>query len=61
MKLALTLIALLTCSHAQAAAPIVQSVDSVGVTVNDLERAVDFYSSVLGFERVSEAEVTGEK
>ena len=61
MKLALTLIALLTCSLAQAATPIVQSVDSVGVTVNDLDRAVDFYSNVLGFERVSEVEVTGEK
>ncbi len=60
MKLALTLIALLTCSLAQAA-PVVQSVDSVGITVNDLDRAVDFYSNVLGFERVSEAEVTGER
>jgi catechol 2,3-dioxygenase-like lactoylglutathione lyase family enzyme len=61
MKLALTLIALLTCSLAQAAPPVVQSVDSVGITVNDLDRAVAFYSNVLGFERLSEAEVTGEK
>jgi catechol 2,3-dioxygenase-like lactoylglutathione lyase family enzyme len=61
MKLALTLITLLACSLAQAATPVVQSVDSVGVTVNDLDRAVDFYSNVLGFERVCEVEVTGEK
>jgi catechol 2,3-dioxygenase-like lactoylglutathione lyase family enzyme len=61
MKLALTLIALLACSLAHAAPAVVTSVDSVGITVNDLDRAVDFYTNVLAFERVSESEVTGEK
>jgi len=37
----------------------VASVDSVGVTVSDLDRAVDFFSKVLTFERVSDVEVAG--
>ena len=56
-----TLLALMiACSFAHAAQPVVTSVDSIGITVNDLDRAVDFYTKVLGFERVSESEVTGE-
>ncbi len=35
------------------------SVDSVGLTVGDLDRAVRFYSDVLGFERGAEWEETG--
>ncbi len=35
------------------------TVDSIGITVSDLDRAVDFYSTVLSFEKVSETEVTG--
>jgi catechol 2,3-dioxygenase-like lactoylglutathione lyase family enzyme len=61
MKLALALIAVFACSLAQAATPLVHSVDSVGITVNDLDRAVAFYTGVLGFERVADSEVTGEK
>ena len=61
MKLALSLIVLLACSLAHAASPVVSSVDSVGITVNDLDRAVAFYTNVLSFERVCESEVTGEK
>jgi catechol 2,3-dioxygenase-like lactoylglutathione lyase family enzyme len=38
----------------------VQAVDSVGITVNDLDRAVDFYTNVLTFEKVGEHEVAGE-
>jgi catechol 2,3-dioxygenase-like lactoylglutathione lyase family enzyme len=37
----------------------VASVDSVGITVSDLDRAVEFFSKVLTFEKVSEAEVAG--
>lgn len=36
-------------------------VDSIGITVSDMKRAVRFYSDVLGFERVSEMEVHGEE
>jgi catechol 2,3-dioxygenase-like lactoylglutathione lyase family enzyme len=35
------------------------AVDSVGMTVADMSRAVDFYTSVLSFEKVSDVEVSG--
>jgi len=37
----------------------VSSVDSIGITVSDLDRAVDFYTRVLTFEKESEREVAG--
>src|SRR3954463_11476158 len=40
-------------------APLVSAVDSIGMTVSDLDRSVDFYSKVLSFEKVSEIEVDG--
>ena len=43
-----------------AAAPLVTSIDSIGVTVDDMDRAVGFYTSVLGFEKVDAHEVAGE-
>ncbi|MDX2130524.1 MAG: VOC family protein [Planctomycetota bacterium] len=48
-------------SHASAAphAP-VTAVESIGITVGDLDRAVDFYTRVLGFEKASEHEFAGE-
>ena len=39
--------------------PLVYSVHTVGMTVSDLDRSVEFYSKVLSFEKVSEVEVTG--
>lgn len=41
--------------------PVVTSVDSVGFTVNDMDRAVDFYTNVLGFEKVAEREIAGDR
>lgn len=38
----------------------VTTVDSIGMTVSDLDRAVDFYSTVLSFEKVSETEYHGD-
>ncbi len=35
-------------------------VESVGMTVSDLDRSVDFYTNVLTFEKVSEFEADGE-
>jgi catechol 2,3-dioxygenase-like lactoylglutathione lyase family enzyme len=40
--------------------PLVKGVDSIGLTVSDLDRSVEFYSSVLNFQKVSETEVDGE-
>ena len=34
--------------------------DSIGLTVSDLDRSVEFYSNVLQFQKVSETEVDGE-
>ena len=40
--------------------PLVNGVDSIGLTVSDLDRSVAFYRDVLHFEKVSETEVDGE-
>src|ERR1700741_4354398 len=39
---------------------LVEGVDTIGITVSDMDRAVDFYSKVLRFEKVSDTEVAGE-
>ncbi len=39
--------------------PLVTGIDSIGMTVSDLDRSVEFYSKVLSFEKVSEFEVDG--
>jgi hypothetical protein len=39
--------------------PLVIAVDSIGMTVSDLDRSVEFYSKVLSFEKVSETEFDG--
>jgi catechol 2,3-dioxygenase-like lactoylglutathione lyase family enzyme len=43
----------------QPARPLAAAVDSVGMTVADLDRAVAFYTKVLDFERISKVEVAG--
>jgi catechol 2,3-dioxygenase-like lactoylglutathione lyase family enzyme len=40
--------------------PMVQSVEAVGMTVSDMDRAIAFYSDVLSFKKVADVEVTGE-
>jgi len=58
------LLALRAALVAQAAtppAPAVLGVDSVGVTVSDVDRATDFYALLLGFEKVADREVAGER
>ena len=47
-------------SLAGAQQPLLDRVDAVNMTVADLDRAVDFYSKVLTFEKVSDTEVAGE-
>jgi catechol 2,3-dioxygenase-like lactoylglutathione lyase family enzyme len=37
----------------------VTAVDSIGMTVENMERAVEFYTRVLSFEQVSDVEVSG--
>lgn len=38
---------------------LVVAVDAVGMTVSDMDRAVEFYGTVLSFEKVSDVEVAG--
>ena len=38
----------------------VAALDSIGLTVSDLDRSVEFYTKVLTFEKVSEREVDGD-
>src|SRR5271157_4762517 len=41
--------------------PLATAVDAVGMTVSDMDRALDFYSRVLSFEKVSDVEVWGDE
>src|SRR5512138_3228821 len=61
MRLPAVLGVLLWCVllSARAAAPQVTAVDSIGIPVSDMERSLDFYTHVLGFERVADREVFG--
>jgi catechol 2,3-dioxygenase-like lactoylglutathione lyase family enzyme len=45
---------------AQQRPALVDGVDAIGITVSDMDRAVDFYSKVLTFKKVSDTEVAGE-
>jgi catechol 2,3-dioxygenase-like lactoylglutathione lyase family enzyme len=40
-------------------AQLVKSVETVGMTVSDMDRSVDFFSKVLSFEKVTDIEVHG--
>src|SRR5438046_533971 len=44
---------------AKTEAPAVAALDSMGLTVSDVDRSVDFFSRVLSFEKVSDREVYG--
>jgi catechol 2,3-dioxygenase-like lactoylglutathione lyase family enzyme len=46
---------------AQSTRSSVEGVETVAITVSDMDRAVDFYSRVLTFEKLSDVEVSGEE
>lgn len=56
---ALVAVLLAAVSPVQAGEPLVSAVESVGMTVSDLDRSVRFFTEVLGFEQVADAEVLG--
>jgi len=41
--------------------PAVSAVDSIGLTVSDLDRSIAFYRDVLSFEKISECEAFGDE
>src|SRR5205823_3368792 len=57
---ALVALAVWAPGHALPRRALVEAVDSIGMTVSDMERSVRFFTDVLTFEPVSDVEVTGE-
>lgn len=53
------LLLLLVCSFGVRAQAAVSHIESVGFTVSDMDRAVDFYTRVLPFKKTSDTEVWG--
>jgi catechol 2,3-dioxygenase-like lactoylglutathione lyase family enzyme len=39
--------------------PAVASLDSISITVSDVDRSIDFFSKILSFEKVSDTEIFG--
>jgi catechol 2,3-dioxygenase-like lactoylglutathione lyase family enzyme len=56
----LILVAIARADTTHLAKPVITSVDSIGLTVNDMNRALEFYTKVLGFEELDRQEVSGE-
>lgn len=42
-----------------AQAQLVKSIDSIGMTVSDMDRSLEFFTKVLSFEKISDVEVHG--
>ena len=59
LVLALCLCVSPVLAQAPGATPQVVAVQAVGMTVSDMDRAVEFYSQVLSFEKLSDVEVWG--
>ncbi len=53
-------LALAPAAQAQTAPAVVTAVGSVSITVSDMDRSVAFFTGVLTFEKVSDAEVWGD-
>jgi len=56
-----TLLSLAFAAIAAAGPALNTGVDSIGITVSDLDRSVEFYSNVLHFEKVTEYEAAGDE
>ncbi|NUM53663.1 MAG: VOC family protein [Candidatus Hydrogenedentes bacterium] len=60
LRAVLSYVVLALAAGSALAVPGVDSVATIGMVVSDLDSAVDWYSRVLTFEKVSETEVAGE-
>ncbi len=58
--LALLLLSCTLPAFSGAPSPAVTRVESVAMTVGDMDRAVDFYTRVLTFEKINDREVSGD-
>ncbi len=56
----LALLAWAAAARAQPVASAVRAVEAVGMTVSDMDRAVEFFTRVLTFEKASDVEVAGD-
>jgi len=61
VMLPLLLLALFAIAAHGQETPVVSRVDSVGMTVSDMDRSLDFYTHVLPFKKVSDVEVANEQ
>ena len=57
--LALVLIGSVARAQAPTTQPAIDSVVAIGMTVDDMERSLDFYTRVLDFTKVSDTEIAG--
>ncbi len=57
----LCLVLAVPCTAPPAVAQAVTAVDSVGITVSDMDRAVAFYQNVLDFRKTADREVAGDR
>src|SRR2546422_9954840 len=60
LVIGLLLLASIVASAQQPKTSLVSAVDAINMTVADMDRAVNFYSGVLAFQKVSDMEVSGE-
>ena len=60
LSISLALAAATAVGADRAGSPAVQQVLAVGMTVSDMDRAIDFYTHVLPFEVISDRQVSGD-
>jgi catechol 2,3-dioxygenase-like lactoylglutathione lyase family enzyme len=60
-RLFAALLLLLSLARLAAGASLVTGVETVGMTVADMERSVDFFTKALTFEKVSDVEIASEQ
>jgi len=59
--LSLLLLCIASATQAQTTRPAVSAVLRMGVTVEEMDRSIDFYTRVLDFKKISDDEIAGEK
>jgi hypothetical protein len=57
----LLLVVLVSAASAQTTQPAISIVLRIGMTVEDMDRSIEFYTDVLDFKKISDIEVVGEK